>query len=131
MNNWKVDFVILGADRVARNGDVANKIGTYNLAVLANHHNIPFYTAFPSSTFDPNASSGKEIKIEERDLREVYEVKGFSQEKQKIDTITIYGQKVNFINPAFDVTPASFIQGYITPHGILTQEELLEKFGAV
>ena len=131
MNTWKVDFVILGADRVARNGDIANKIGTYNLAVLANHHNIPFYTAFPESTFDPNTKSGNEIVIEERGLNEVYEIKGYSQKNKRIDSITIYDQKANFINPAFDVTPASFIHGYITSHGILTKEQLLEKVGAI
>lgn len=128
MSIGKVDLIILGADRVTRNGDIANKIGTYNLAVLAKYHNIPFFTAFPNSTFDPTTSSGSEIKIEERDLQEIYEVKGYSKERQKLDLISIYSQKVNFANPAFDITPASLIHRYITPFGILTQEELINKF---
>ncbi len=128
MSIGKVDLIILGADRVTRNGDIANKIGTYNLAVLAKHHNIPFITAFPNSTFDPTTSTGSEVTIEERDLQEIYEVKGYSEERQKLDVISIYSQKVNFANPAFDITPATLIHRYITPLGILTQEELIKNF---
>jgi methylthioribose-1-phosphate isomerase len=109
MSHEKVDMVITGADRIARNGDSANKIGTYNLAIVAKHHNVPFYIAAPLSTFDAAIDSGAEIPIEERDQREVTEQDG----------VTTTVPNAAALNPAFDVTPASLIAGIITEVGIL------------
>jgi len=108
MKKKKIDCVIVGADRIAHNGDVANKIGTYNLAVLAKAHNLPFYVAAPSSSFDPSISNGEKINIEERSEDEV--TCGFGKR------ITPMGIKV--YSPAFDVTPAELITAYITEEGI-------------
>ena len=108
MKKKKIDCVIVGADRIASNGDVANKIGTYNLAVLAKAHNLPFYVAAPSSSFDPSISDGEKIKIEERSEEEV--TCGFGKR------MTPLGIKV--YSPAFDVTPAELITAYITEEGI-------------
>lgn len=123
MKKGLIDMVIVGADRVTSNGDVANKIGTYSLAILCKYHNIPFYTAFPSSTYDHTISDGDDIKIEERDSEEVTTITGKSSDgTMKRVKITLDG--VNAINYAFDVTPAQLITGYITPIGILTKENL-------
>jgi methylthioribose-1-phosphate isomerase len=111
MSHEKVDMVITGADRIARNGDSANKIGTYNLAIVAKHHNVPFYIAAPLSTFDATIDSGAEIPIEERDQREVTEHDG----------VNVTVANACALNPAFDVTPASLIAGIITEVGILRQ----------
>jgi len=108
MRTKKIDCVIVGADRVAKNGDVANKIGTYNLAVLAKAHDIPFYVAAPTSSFDPAIESGEKIKIEERSKNEVTNWFG--------KRIAPSGTKV--WSPAFDVTPAELITAYITEEGI-------------
>lgn len=107
MKNLNIDAVITGADRIARNGDTANKIGTYSLAVLAKYHNIPFYVAAPWSTIDLNIPTGDKIPIEERDVKEVL----FFQGKR----ITPSG--VSARNPAFDVTPYSLITKIITDKG--------------
>ncbi|MBL8888622.1 MAG: S-methyl-5-thioribose-1-phosphate isomerase [Planctomycetaceae bacterium] len=104
-----VDAVIVGADRIAANGDTANKIGTYNLAVLANFHRIPFYVAAPSSTFDLSIGSGDRIPIEERQSEEITE--GFGRRTAPIG--------VNVYNPAFDVTPGNLIEGIITEKGLI------------
>jgi methylthioribose-1-phosphate isomerase len=109
LQQGKVDAVITGADRVAANGDAANKIGTYPLAVMAHRHNIPFYIAAPASTFDPNTPDGAGIKIEERDPSEVAQWREHSS--------TPKGTKA--WNPAFDVTPASLITAFITESGVL------------
>jgi methylthioribose-1-phosphate isomerase len=109
MQQGKIDVVIVGADRVVANGDVANKIGTYTIAVLAEKHRIPFYVAAPSSTFDPTLLSGKEIPIEERDSREVTELFGH---RIAPPGIAVYA-------PAFDVTPHELVKGIITEYGIL------------
>ncbi len=109
MQQGKVDLVITGADRIAANGDTANKIGTYALAVLANHHRIPFYVAAPFSTIDLNIPSGEKIKIEERDQEEVRRIGGHY--------ITV--PEVNVYNPAFDLTPADLITGIITESGVV------------
>jgi methylthioribose-1-phosphate isomerase len=109
MRQGKVDLVIVGADRIASSGDTANKIGTYGVAVLAHHHDVPFYVAAPSSTFDLTISSGDEIPIEERGSEEV--TKGFG--RQTAPT----GAKVYC--PAFDVTPAELIAGIITERGLI------------
>lgn len=109
MATRQIDMVIVGADRIATNGDTANKIGTYNLAVVAKHHNVPFYIAAPLSTFDPRISSGSDIPIEERDGTEITTHEG------KVGTV----QGATVYNPAFDVTPAELIAGIITEAGIL------------
>ncbi len=111
MSSGEVDVVVVGADRIAANGDVANKIGTYALAVLAKRHGIPFYVVAPLSTFDAKIASGKEIPIEERPAAEVTGYRG-AQWAPK-------GVKVR--NPAFDVTPAELITGIICEKGVVLQ----------
>ena len=109
MKQKKIDLVIVGADRIAANGDTANKIGTYSLAVLAKAHKIPFYIAAPLSTFDLKIKNGEKIPIEERDGKEVSRPFG----KQ------IAPQGIKVYNPAFDVTPAKLITAIITEKGII------------
>jgi methylthioribose-1-phosphate isomerase len=109
MQQGKIDAILVGADRIATNGDVANKIGTYSLAVLAAHHGIPFYVAAPVSTIDFGRSSGADIPIEERDPAEVTHVRG----------MRIAAQGVSVYTPAFDVTPARFVSAIVTDAGIL------------
>ena len=109
MNRGKVDLVVVGADRVAANGDVANKIGTYSLAVLARENGIPFYVAAPTSTIDLSLKSGAEIPIEERSSVEVTEIAGSS----------IAPAGVHAAHPAFDVTPARLVTAIITERGTL------------
>lgn len=109
MKLGKIDMVIVGADRITANGDTANKIGTYSVAVLSKEHNIPFYVAAPLSTIDISLKTGEEIKIEERDKNEVREIFGTRTAPKEIDTF----------NPAFDVTPNKYISGIITEVGIL------------
>lgn len=109
MANGEVDAVIVGADRVAANGDTANKIGTLMLAVLAQHYNIPFYVACPISTIDINTATGAGIPIEERNIDEV---KGFRDYHWA-------AEGVNIRNPAFDITPANLISAIITEKGII------------
>ncbi len=104
-----VDFVVVGADRIAVNGDTANKIGTYNLAVLAQYHKIPFYVAAPWSTIDLSIADGSQIPIEERHRQEITEWGG---KQWAPDGINVW-------NPAFDVTPAELITGFVTEKGIL------------
>lgn len=108
MQRKSVDAVILGADRIVRNGDTANKIGTYSLAVNAAHHNIPFYVAAPSSTIDANLASGEQIEIEERS----------SEEITKIKNVQIGHDGIQVYNPAFDVTPSNLITAIITEENI-------------
>ncbi len=118
MQKGEVDLVIVGADRIARNWDVANKIGTYEKAVLAKENGIPFYVAAPSSTIDLSLDSGGGIPIEERSGDEVHEVYGFDA-SGKIKKIRITPEKSNARNPAFDVTPAKYVTGIITEKGII------------
>jgi len=108
MKRGEVDLVVTGADRIAANGDTANKIGTYSLAVLARHHRVPFYVAAPSSTIDPSIPSGDTIVIEERDGAEVRGVAG----RQTAPAAS------PVFNPAFDVTPAALISAIITERGV-------------
>jgi methylthioribose-1-phosphate isomerase len=108
MSLGNVDLVVVGADRIAANGDTANKVGTYSVAVLAKEHGIPFYVAAPMSTIDLNTPDGSKIPIEERPDREVTHV-GSSQ-------LTPTGASIR--NPAFDVTPAKYITAIITERGI-------------
>ena len=109
MQQGKIDLVIVGADRIAANGDTANKIGTYSVAVLAQAHGIPFYIAAPTSTIDLKVATGQEIPIEERPAKEIRECFG----------VQVVGSEVNVYNPAFDVTPAKYITGIITEKGIV------------
>jgi methylthioribose-1-phosphate isomerase len=108
MGRGEVDLVVTGADRIAANGDTANKIGTYALAVLARHHGVPFYVAAPFSTIDPSVPSGAQIPIEERDPAEVRRVAGRATAPE---ASPVY-------NPAFDVTPATLITAIITERGV-------------
>ena len=108
MKQGKINKVIVGADRIARNGDFANKIGTYNLAILARAHNIPFYVAAPSSTFDFNIKDGNHIPIEERHHDEVKRIAGRY----------IAPRDVKVYNPAFDVTPNNLVTAIITEKGV-------------
>src|SRR5436305_1704374 len=107
MKEKRIDLVITGADRIAANGDTANKIGTYGVALLAKAHGIPFYVAAPSSTFDLSLATGDGIPIEQRDPREV--THGFGRQTAP-EGIAVY-------NPAFDVTPARLIAGIVTEKG--------------
>jgi methylthioribose-1-phosphate isomerase len=109
MRRGEVQAVIVGADRIALNGDVANKIGTYTLAVLCRHHNVPFYVAAPLSTVDPALSTGDQIPIEERSPEEITSIAG----------VSIAPQGFPVANPAFDVTPAGLVSAIITERGIL------------
>ena len=109
MSKGMIDMVVTGADRIATNGDTANKIGTYTVAVAAKYHNIPFYIAAPLSTIDISIKSGSEIPIEERSHEEVTHINGG----------WICAKEVNIINPGFDVTPHELITGIITEKGIL------------
>jgi methylthioribose-1-phosphate isomerase len=108
MARGQVDLVVTGADRIAANGDTANKIGTYALAVLAKHHGVPFYVAAPFSTIDPALATGADIPIEERDAAEVRRV---GAQPTAPDSSPVY-------NPAFDVTPAALISAIITERGV-------------
>ncbi len=108
MEKTEVDLVMVGADRICKNGDFANKIGTYSLAVLAKHHGIPFYVLAPSSTQDPSLKSGEDIPIEQRDEREVLEPMG----------TRAYNEKTHAVNYAFDVTPAGLVAAYINEDGV-------------
>lgn len=109
MREGRVQAVVTGADRIAANGDSANKIGTYSIAVLARAHKIPFYIAAPSSTFDLSIETGDEIPIEERSPEEI--THGFGKQTAP-DGVQVY-------NPAFDVTPAEYIEAIITEHGVI------------
>ena len=109
MQKGMISLVVTGADRIARNGDTANKIGTYTLAVLAKEHGLPFYVAAPLSTIDFNLAEGSKIPIEERNPQEVREIGG--------RCVTLPHVKVQ--NPAFDITPAKYISAIITENGIV------------
>lgn len=109
MTREKIDFVVVGADRIAANGDTANKIGTYSLAIAAKHHGIPFYVAAPLTTFDPAIKRGADIPVEDRDPREI------THWADK--PVTPPGSRVK--NPSFDVTPSELIAGIITEKGVL------------
>ncbi len=108
MGKGRISKILVGADRIAANGDAANKIGTYSLAVLANYHRIPFYVVAPASSFDLRLKSGRDIPIEQRDPREVREIYGRQ----------IAPKKVKVYNPAFDVTPHQLISAIVTERGI-------------
>ena len=111
MKQGKINKVIVGADRIAANGDVANKIGTYSLAVLAKEHNIPFYVAAPLSTIDLTVQNGDEIPIEERNAEEITTIRG----------IRVAPQGIHVYNPAFDITPNRYITAIITEAGVVSR----------
>ena len=111
MSNKMISGVIVGADRITANGDVANKIGTYTVAILAKEHSIPFYVAAPASTIDFEIESGKDIIIEERDGKEIGNLFGTN----------IINEKTSTLNYAFDVTPNHYIDAIITENGIAYQ----------
>jgi methylthioribose-1-phosphate isomerase len=115
MKQGLIDVVVVGADRITANGDTANKIGTYSLALVAKAHNIPFFVAAPLSTIDFSLSDGSKIPIEERNSEEIYKVG---------DTILTPSSGVDFYNPAFDVTPAELIEAIITEKGAFAPNEL-------
>ena len=114
MSKGEIDCVIVGADRIAANGDVANKIGTYTVAILAKEHNIPFYVAAPVSTIDLSLSDGSLIPIEERDGREITHIKD----------IQLAPEGISVRNPAFDVTPQRLVTAIITEHGVVAGDYL-------
>lgn len=119
MRRGEIDMVIVGADRVCSNGDVANKIGTYERAVIANENNIPFYVAAPEMTFDLETPSGDLVEIEERELSEVTHMWGLD-DGGSTKRIRIAGEGANVRNPSFDITPARYITGFITEKGLIT-----------
>ena len=119
MRQGLIQLCIVGADRIAANGDVANKIGTYSVAVLAKAHGIPFYVAAPSSTIDLATPSGDQIPIEQRNPQEVTTIHG---------SHPIAPTGVDVLNPAFDVTPAEYITAIITERGVFKPSELAERF---
>jgi methylthioribose-1-phosphate isomerase len=108
-----IGAVIVGADRITANGDTANKIGTYNLAVLAKHHGIPFIVAAPLSTIDPALACGDAIDIEQRSATEVRSIHG----------VPVAPDNVPVFNPAFDVTPAELISAIVTEHGVIERPD--------
>jgi methylthioribose-1-phosphate isomerase len=113
MRLGKINKVVVGADRIARNGDVANKIGTFSVAVLARHHGLPFYVVAPTSTFDLTLASGAEIPIEERAPEEVRQ--SFGRD--------VAPEGVKVFNPAFDVTPAEYVTAIVTEKGIIEKPD--------
>lgn len=108
MRSGKIHAVIVGADRIAANGDTANKIGTYMLAVCAKHHGVPFYVAAPSSTLDPSLATGNAIPIEERSAEELTHIEG----------VAVAPKECPVFNPAFDVTPGELVDAIVTEDGI-------------
>jgi methylthioribose-1-phosphate isomerase len=121
-----VAAIVVGADRVAANGDTANKIGTYSLAILARHHGVKFLVAAPRTTIDLATKSGAEIVIEERAREEVTRIKGPKLDTRgqvtidkDIETISIAAEGIDVWNPAFDITPAQLIDGVVTEMGVV------------
>ena len=117
MRRGDVDLVIVGADRVARNGDVCNKLGTYEKALAAADNRVPFYVALPSPTIDWNTASGDAIPIEARSSDEVLKVRGRGESGQSAD-VAIAGDSTRALNFAFDVTPARLVTSYVTERGV-------------
>jgi methylthioribose-1-phosphate isomerase len=122
MSEGKINIMIVGADRIAANGDVANKIGTLEKAIIAKYYGVPFYVAAPTSTMDLSCESGIDIIIEERDENEVLYQKGIDREG-KLTEVLVCSPGSHALNPAFDVTPAHLITGIITEKGIIQPDE--------
>jgi methylthioribose-1-phosphate isomerase len=123
----RIAAIVVGADRVAANGDTANKIGTYSLAILARHHGVKFLVAAPRTTIDLKTSSGENIVIEERPGKEVTFVKGplfdgTTINREVSETVAIAAEGIDVWNPAFDVTPADLIDGIVTEVGVATKD---------
>lgn len=130
MSQGKIDMVIVGADRIARNGDVANKIGTLEKAIAAKAYGIPFYVAAPGSTFDLDCPSGDKIPIEQRSPDEVIYQSGINAQGI-VEKIMVTNPGSEVLNPAFDVTPAKWITAIITEKGIIkpNENDILKTFG--
>ena len=129
MQHGMVDMVLVGTDRTAGNGDVANKIGTYLKALAARDNDLPFYVALPSSSFDPSIPSGVDgIPIEERDPDEVLSVRGMAEGGWS--RVSLYAPSTRAANYAFDVTPARLVSGYITERGLFSAQQLKEALAA-
>lgn len=123
----RIAAIVVGADRVAANGDTANKIGTYSLAINARHHGVKFLVAAPRTTVDLHTKTGQDIVIEERPGKEVTLVKGprhdgASLDLNAVETVSIAANGINVWNPAFDVTPAELIDGVITEVGVVEKD---------
>lgn len=121
MQKGEVDLIIVGSDRIAANGDFANKIGTYSLAVLAKHHGVPFYVAAPTTTIDIHSPNGDAVPIEERKPEEVKGVSG------SFGTCSWAPLESEVFNPAFDVTPAELVTAWILDTGVITQDDLRKR----
>ncbi|UJR25466.1 hypothetical protein I4U23_006813 [Adineta vaga] len=121
MRTQPIHAVIVGAVRITANGDIANKIGTYQLAILAKHHDIPFYVAASTTSIDLTKRTGNQIVIEQRPSSEMTTIKGMN----------IAAEGVQVWNPAFDITPAQLITSIITEHGVFKPDELEEKLLAL
>ena len=124
LSTARINAIVVGADRVAANGDTANKIGTYGLAVLARHHNVKFLVAAPRTTIDLATKSGNDIVIEERPAYEVTRVRGprvgeDAIDGVQIDTVSIAAEGIDVWNPAFDVTPSTLVDAIITEVGVV------------
>ena len=128
MARGDIDLVIVGSDRIAANGDIANKIGTYTSALAAKENNIPFYVAAPLATVDANCSQGSDIPIEERAAEEVAGMFGREPETGKFLRVQVAPESSPIGNPAFDITPARYITGIITEKGIFPPEKILQAF---
>lgn len=123
----RIAAIVVGADRVALNGDTANKIGTYQLAITAKYHNIKFLVAAPRTTIDLKTANGDAIEIEERAGKEMTFIKGPKYDgmvltKDVVETVAIAAEGINVWNPAFDVTPAELIDGIITEIGVAEKD---------
>jgi eIF-2B alpha/beta/delta-like uncharacterized protein len=127
MSRGVLDLVIVGSDRIAANGDVANKIGTLDRAILAKHFDVPFYVAAPTTTIDFGCSGGNEIPIEQRSEDEVLYMTGPTKDG-RMEKILTAAPDSSAVNPAFDVTPANLIDGIITEKGIVEPNKLSTLF---
>lgn len=125
--NPGVQAIIVGADRVAANGDTANKIGTYQLAITAKHHGILFIVAAPSTSIDLCINSGKDIVIEERPAKELVTTTGLLENNQSA-TVKTAAEGINVWNPSFDVTPSSLISAIVTERGVVVKQEGQSEF---
>jgi len=122
----KISAIVVGADRVAANGDTANKIGTYGLAVLAKHHGVKFMVAAPRTSIDLRTSSGKDIVVEERPAAEVTKIQGRVSGNEdgplRLETIQVAAPGIEVWNPAFDITPAALIDAIVTEVGVVEKD---------